>query len=409
VGGAVTSLTKHAGGSGYTTAAILIDAPGGGSQDAGTCTCPNSTQIVVTPLDSTKTWPANYWDQTDTGRKAVADMDYNIGTDVDAKFTAMVIANTALTGGGTSTLTLDRPMPTTNYTSYSLCAQAGGGSIVYRRYKITNAAMASLITDDQWTFAKPFISSNGQAATLSSFNCGVIEWSASGLPPYVAAPIAFTVDPTAGTVDLVVPSVCKWGTPAKLKAGGAAVDGIPTNVRLMIGVRKGQLIATCPPDSGSGSAATPQYQGTAYTVRGIERTLTVTVPGWRDSSNQAGMDAYACDILDSVKDEITEGTVPYLGFYEAAATPGAALTLKGSAYTFALDSMAIPILECRLKIPIDNASNCITELKVSSRRAHFTGQVYLRPTPTGFMLGTDSGVFTAGMAYTTNSGLLAQF
>ena len=52
------------------------------------------------------------------------------------------ISNTAMTAGGSCTLTLDRALPAVSYNSYRLSYSSSGGNVVWRRYKIMNAIVA---------------------------------------------------------------------------------------------------------------------------------------------------------------------------------------------------------------------------------------------------------------------------
>ena len=56
-----------------------------------------------------------------------------------------IVANTALTAGGTSVLTLGTPLTSLLYSSYKIWGLDAGPSIVFRKYKITNSAIAAAL------------------------------------------------------------------------------------------------------------------------------------------------------------------------------------------------------------------------------------------------------------------------
>lgn len=381
-GGVVTSITLGAGGSGYGAAPIATFSlpPGGGSADTGTCTCPNTLNVVVTSIYGQKSWGSDYW----SNLNAVIFLNYSAGSGILQKFSANVIANTALTAGGTSTITIDNPLPILSYDSYTIRAQTSGGSIVWRQYSIPNTAIAAAL-QQRFTRPVPFITSDGNAAQMTSVPAALIKWSSSGSPPFFESPLGFTINPDAGTILFDKPTVTCFGTNSNLTIGGSSTDGIPDDISVLLAVANGYLTAICPPNSGSGSlGTTPTYQGTSYTVDGIQRTLYVTVSQWRDPSNQANMNLFACDLLDSVKDTVIEGTITYHGFYASAFVFGKTLNIAGDSFTTGLESAALPILECSLEWNTEGSGTPFTTtLSFSNRRAQFTASNFTRPTPQG--------------------------
>ena len=55
---------------------------------------------------------------------------------------------------------------------------------------------------------------------------------------------------------------------------------------------------------------------------GDQRTKTITVNDWRDNSNLANMTTFAHEFLDSVKDIVYEGSIPYYGLLTTPLTIG---------------------------------------------------------------------------------------
>ena len=84
------------------------------SQRRQTCGSPRTnTSLTLT---------ANQLDQTDTGQHAIVTVYSDTITNLQQMFSARVIANTAMTAGGTADLTLDRALPSTAYNGYRLYA-----------------------------------------------------------------------------------------------------------------------------------------------------------------------------------------------------------------------------------------------------------------------------------------------
>ncbi len=380
-GGKVTSISVGAAGSGYTSApSVLLTSPGGvGQQDVGTCTMSSTTSVTVTSADAKAAWTADYWDQTDAGRHGVLVLRSDVISGYTQTFTARVTANTSLSAGGTSTLTLDTPAPATSYNSYQLYGLSGGASVVYRRYKVTNAQIAAQMTNS-FPYPVAYRNSDGTAATLTSTPVGTVFYAPWGSAPYEQSGIGIRCDPTSGTILTAKPTALVFSADGQTPV---PVD----DFQVFIPVNTGALEAIEPPDSGG-----PVYSGTAYSALGIERTKTITVPDWRDNSNAANMLVLAAEYLDSVKDVVFEGTVPYYGLLGSALLPGVAVEIAGSGYSTPWSSTALPVVAVDLEYrERSGATSYVTTLTVSNRRAPYTGAALQRPAVTGQPFGLASG------------------
>jgi hypothetical protein len=127
----------------------------------------------------------------------------------------------------------------------------------------------------------------------------------------------------------------------------------------------------------------------------VDRTLYVMVPAWRDPSNQVNMNSFADHFLDSVEDTAVEGAVTYHGLYLPALTPGMALAIAGAhggtPITTGWENINCPVVECELVW--NNAgtgSTFTTQIKVSNRRAQFSGEIFTRPAQVGITIGSGS-------------------
>lgn len=377
--GTVSLFTVINGGSGYTSPPDVIVSPpaGAGQYDQGTCTCPSTTTVTVKSSNAKATWAANDWDQTDTGRHGLLVVRSDVISGYTQTYSARVVSNTSLSAGGTSTLTLDTALPATSYTAYQLWGQAGGAANVYRKYKVTNAAVASRLAN---YFPYPFAyrNSDGTAATLVSTPVGTVFYSSTGTAPYQQSGIGIAVDPSTGHVITSKPTCLVF-------ASGVPPTPIPVDdFQAFLPVHSGGLIATYPADSGG----VPQYEGTSHSVLGLELTKSIACPDWRDASNSANMLLFAREYLDSVKDIVVEGTISYYGLLSAALTPGHGLNIAGTGFTTGLESAALPVVAVDVEFrERSGGTSYATTLTFSNRRAPFSGAAFSRPAVVGQPFG----------------------
>jgi hypothetical protein len=373
--GAVTSFTVTAGGSGYSsTPTITLTGPSVGQSDIGTCTMGSTTSVTVTSANVHAAWSANYWDYSPTGHQGIVVLLSDVLSGLTQKFTARIIANTSLTAGGTSVLTLDSPAPATSYTSYEIYGTAGGASFVYRRYSVTNATIAAQLAN-YFPYPVAYRNSDGTAATLTSTAVGTVTLNGR------TSGIGVTTDPTSGTILLSRPSALVF-----------AADGITKtpvdDVQVFVPVHTGALSTVSPASS---------YAGTSYTALNIQRTKTISVNDWRDGSNSANMTLLAAEYLDSVKDVVYEGSIPYYGLLSSVLTIGHKLDIAGGTgggtYSTGWESLAVPIIAVDLEYcERSGATSYVTTLTFSNRRAAFSGAALQRPSMTGQPFGIGGGV-----------------
>lgn len=299
------------------------------NQDSGSCTCGSTTSCTVTSSSSTTTWPANFLDQTSTGRKAVIHLEYTSGTGLTQRISRRVTANTALSAGGTSTLTLDWPLPITSYDKYWIYCQGSPSGEVWRKYKVANTDDAQSLVAS-FPYNQPFALASNQITNVRA-PAASIAWSSSGSPPYSEVVVGVTVDPSDGTLLFGKPTCLVWGSPSRIEP--------PDDIRAIIAVAVGRLTVTVPADISS----VAQYEGTFYEEEcgsspTRAKTLYVTVASWRDPINQSQMEAYAQTILDSIKDTVCSGSVVYHDLYTPALEFGKAVAINGNGFTTGWES-----------------------------------------------------------------------
>lgn len=348
--------------------------------DTGTCSEPDTTHVVVHSANASMTWSADQLNQANGLGNIVLLSDALAGL-VTQQFQARIVANTALTAGGSSTLTLDTALPATSYQSYNLFALALGANVVGRRYKVTNAAVAAAL---QNFFPYPFayVNSQGSSASLTSTPVGTVMWSAFGSgPPYNTGYDGVTVDPVNGLI--------YFDKPTQVVANGLSTPvKFADNVQAFVPVAYGTLTAYAPSPS--------TYAGTLFTVEGIQRTKVITVLEWKDYSNQTNMHTFASEYLDSVKDVVVEGTLPYLGLDSTFWAPGQAVSIAGTSgitsYTTGWESLSLPVVSMELAFNTGpQGTSYTTTLHLSNRRGRYSCENFLRPNITGAQFGGGTG------------------
>ena len=342
-------------------------------QDQGSCTCGSTTSATITSQNTSLTLTADQLDQTSTGQHAILTVYCDTIANIQQMFSARVTANTAMTAGGTSTLTLDRALPSTAYNAYRLYALSNLGNVVWRRYKVTNSYIAAQM---QQYFPYPFAfrNSDGTAATMTTSPVCTVYWSSSGSPPYNQSSIGVQIDPVSGTITTV--------SPTSLVYGGGVVTP-PIDVQVFLPIANGALEVQAP----SGSA----YAGTLYTIEGISRTKIVTVREWRDYSLNTNMQTYASELFDSIKDVIVEGTIGYLGLAASYLSPGQAVSITGNGYTTGYESVALPVASIDIQFNAGpEGTSYVSTLHLSNRKTRYTGAIFMRPAVTGQQLGLAS-------------------
>jgi hypothetical protein len=349
----------------------------GNGQDYGTCTCPNTTTVRVHSSFPSYQWPADYWDQTDTGHKGTIVLSSDVISGYTQKWTARVIGNTALSPGGTSDLTIDNPLPALTYGSYQLYGMGGAG-IVWRRYKLTNAALGAALMN-YFPIEVAFRNSDGTAATLTSTPTATII-SAQG----VAVPMGLSVDPSAGTILLNKPAGLVFSADGKTVVA-------PADVQAFLAVAGGILQMAWPIDLGG----VPQFSGTSFALEGMTRVKTISVNDWRDYGNSANMLLFAKELHDALADTVIEGDLVYHGLLSSVLDFGHALSIAADTYTTGWEAASVPIVSVDLAYNEGpGGTSYETTLHVSNRRAPYSGSVFSRPSQVGQPFGMPGPVFS---------------
>ena len=351
----------------------------GKAQDTGSCTCTTTTTIVVTSSVGTTFWGANYWDQSH--QQGWINVSSSTIPGYTQYWSARIVACTALSPGGSSTITIDAPLPDTSYNKYTITGLATGGSVVWTQYQIANTNLWPRVTK-QTTYPQPLVSPGGGSVSLTSSAVGIILWSLNGSPPYMSFPSWFTFNSTTGNI--------RFASPTWMIANNAP----PADVWVALPIQTNPNTAVEPPDVGS----VPQFEGTSHTVDGLSKTLTVTQDDWRDPASLPQVQAYASDLLDTIKDAVIEGSVVYYGLYAPALTFGMGVNVAGAdggvlTYTTGWEAANLPVTGVDLDWTQGEGMLYRTTLHCSNRKDHCTAEMFMHPQRTGLRIGTESEVW----------------
>jgi hypothetical protein len=353
----------------------------------GYCYFGSTTEVYCNPEEASQAWATDEWDQGATGRKGVVTLVDTAATGIDQLFSSPVVSNTALAGASAySLVTLLRAAPATSYRKFRLYGTSGGASVVWRKYRVTDPDQAAGL-QARFAFPVAFRAPSGAATEqLTVPVCSILK-SDTGGPPYQVSTCPVDVQPDTGHFVTRFPVTTFYGNQSNLMTPGGADDSnIPDAVQVFAPVNRGNLEVISPADISS----VPQYSGTAYTVDGIERTLTVTVPSWINGANQSNMVAYAADLLASVRDAEVTGSISLLGWASSwINNPDRAVELVAQ-YPHYWEDQELPVVEC--VVDFDGGPMLYrTTLHVSTKRAAFGADMYQRPPGLGYILGAEYG------------------
>lgn len=332
-----------------------------GAVDRGTITVVGSTTVTVQSSDSTRTWATNFWSDNEGAIWVIN----SVATGITQQEYRLVTACGSLSAGGTAQITLDRALVNGGYTSYRLiCKPVNTLVDVYRRYDINNTQVAANLANK---FSPPCnVAHNGVLRGGVAYPVGIVALDG------VEWPANLEIDLANQQIVYSEPVVKPFNTQANLDAGGASVDK-PDDVIAIVPYSRGTLTAVKPSSS---------YEGTAYTIEGLEETLYFDIPTWISEGDQAQIEALLQAKLDTVKDTIVSGTVVYHGKYSTALQIGIKLRIAASSpsFTTGWETLDAPVREIVLDWPADGADIWTTTMQISNRRKQAAGDsFYLSP------------------------------
>ena len=205
----------------------------------------------------------------------------------------------------------------------------------------------------------------------------MVCWSASHTKPYNEFPWPFELVLYDGVTDgyliLNEPAPKAYSSQTALETPGASVG--PDDFKILVPYSLGPLSVTVPSPGG-----VPGYDGTAYTVDGVQRTLYRDYPQWVDPGNTTDMTRLANEILKTVHDTVYEGSLVYHGKASAWLTLGKALNIARYGGTTGWEAIGAAVRSVSLQWPQSGADIWRMGLDFSSRRRPFSGdRLYLHP------------------------------
>lgn len=341
--------------------------------DVGAVTSMSSTTLTVTSDNAARAWITNYWSPLNA--EVVA---YDpAATGIAFSESRRIVSNTSLTAGGSSILTIDSPFSNSGYTRYSIRGLFAVDALTWRKLDIVPTYVAQHLVP-QFSHAMQWSPQDGMLTQTSSPQA-VICWSNTCTGVLAEFPATFQIVPydgvTNGYIVFDEPILKPFGTLDKLKLGGASVDGVPCEIKVMVPYSVGALTAQAP-SSG--------WQGTAYTVDGLQKILYVDYPQWTDYKDAAAYATLAQERLDTVKDTVIEGSLTYYGKLSAFLVKGRALNIAAATYTTGFESANAPVRSVFLDYVPDGgaegAGKWATRIQFSNRMKPFAGdRLYTHP------------------------------
>ena len=358
-----------------------------------------STVITIHSDNASETWAANYWNGIQ-GTIAIINpiVNSSMGGFQEVRH---ITSCSALSAGGTATITVDRPFNSSGYTRYQMVGYPVGNSQVWRKYMLSNSYVAQHLVQ-QFNFGVPFQVGMSNVSLVTT-PVAAIQYTTAGITEIVQVPMQIV--PYDGTnngyVLMTNPVVQYTSTQAQLNAGGSSVVA-PSDVIVMVPYSRGALTVTSP--SGGG------YSGTAYSAFGVQRTLYRDYPNWLNAGNASNMQTLADNILQTVCNATREGHLVYHGKYTAALPTGSwpiALNVAKSTGTTGYESMAAPCRTVTLTWPQEGGATWITGLSFSTRRQMYSGdRIYVHPMwgDSGFGEQIEGSVGSGGASFAGVTG-----
>lgn len=344
-----------------------------GAYESGNVSGMTSTTLSVTATDPASiSYGANYW-----GPLAAEVWAYNpAATGITFIEQRRIVSSTAPSGNA-YTITVDQAFGNSGYTKYQVRGLGSfmastSDSLVWRKFNIKSTYVARHLVK-RFSHSVPWSGTDGVLVQTTD-PMAVVCFSQGG--QYVEWPMGFSVIPSDGTNDGYIlfdqPICTAYAGAAALAKGGSAIPQ-PTEVKALVPYSRGAITAQAP--SGGG------YQGTAYTVNGVQRTLYRDFPGWLDYRDSTAYAQLAQEILDTVKNTVIEGSITYWGKLSWALALGSSLNLAGNGYSTGHESMAAAVRGVVLDyLPGGGASPWVTRVRFSTRLRPFCGdRLYAHP------------------------------
>jgi hypothetical protein len=252
---------------------------------------------------------------------------------------------------------------------------------------------------------------SGANVTATSNSSGVITalTIVAGGSGYTSAP-TIEIGTSNGYILFDQPVCSSYCSQTTLNSGGASIPA-PTDIKVLVPYSTGAITAVAP-SSG--------YQGTAYTVNGVQRTLYLDYPEWLDYASQSNYNALAQQKLNCVMNTVIEGSLVYFGKQSTFFALGQAVNITGATYTTGYEAINAPARSVVLDFkPDGGAVSWVTQIGFSTRMKPYSGdRLYAHPSygsqralasgGFGYGAGIAAAGVTAGIDWSGGMGWLGQ-
>ena len=293
--------------------------------------------------------------------------------------TRKVADNTAYTTGGTSYLSLSEDLQFTDYSTFTMTATRWPGIQTWRRYKI-NAKMfdgtpVAKRVQPSFPAPIPWTASDGSVSSLTTTGVAQVFFNSNTSASATSNDtksmfIGYQVDRQTEHIIFDRPVVTCFGSQISLTTGGLAVDGKPSEIRVLLPVSGTALETAAPADTVlSNGTRVPNYNGTSHTVDGLSRTKYINNREWVSEADTGMMYQWARQLLNSCCDTVVEGSTERYS-YEPIMGPGSYAVWQEDCYaTDQFRFLTSDIRGCTLSWNhADGMAPITTKLELSNRR-----------------------------------------
>ena len=186
---------------------------------------------------------------------------------------------------------------------------------------------------------------------------------------YSSAP-TLAIGVNSGYIEFYQPICVAYCSQGQLNGVGLIPN--PTDLQVLVPYARGSLFVQAP---------TTGWQGTAYTVNGIERRQYLDYPEWSDYGQASQYQLLANQKLLTVMNTVVEGSLTYFGKQSTFLLIGNALNIAGNGYTTGYEAINAPARSVVFDyLPDNGATQWITRINFSTRMKPFTGdRLYAHP------------------------------
>lgn len=253
--------------------------------DQGTLSNVTLNTCTVKSDDLTRNWPANFWN----GRGGQITLIWDAGG-AESYQTKRITSCTAMTAGGTATITWDSadPASTTSFNRYRISADFAPLALVGRSFLVRdkttgqtglNAPVGAALVDG--LFPKSFSLPVGGILQNYLTAIGIVFWSIDGsATPFNSISVPIRVDPENGRIIATYPIVQATASQAQLSRGYPTTfqQGKPVDFLAIVAYSKGGLVARYP-ETG--------FAGKAHERNGNTQVLTIPADEWIYNGDRA--------------------------------------------------------------------------------------------------------------------------